>query len=155
MPECCGTCKCFCSSTGDDKRTRCCFGEAAPPLKSTPLETKLATFDAHSARAVRELIDWLVDRGDEVIAVARGRHVHGHYLYADAQLSGVRRRPLGSGDAGRTRGRGGVPDPYDPPSRQPNLVTHCYARLPCLCGWGRRFRLWRLACLPSVDAELG
>lgn len=48
------------------------------------LDAKLAAHEEWAPTAVRFLIDWLRDDGSDLIAVARGRHVTGHYRYADA-----------------------------------------------------------------------
>lgn len=47
------------------------------------MDAKLAVFDEHAADAVAFLIDWLGDHGTDLVAVARGRHVEGHYRYGD------------------------------------------------------------------------
>ena len=50
------------------------------------LDAKLAVFDAHAEQAVFEIIDWLSQHPHDLIAVARGRHVTGHYRFRDAGL---------------------------------------------------------------------
>jgi hypothetical protein len=50
------------------------------------LDAKLKVFDRHAEDAVGALIQWLRDHGDDLIAVARGRHVEGHYRYAEQGL---------------------------------------------------------------------
>lgn len=47
------------------------------------LDAKLATFDQHADQAVTELIEWLTADRAALIALAKGRHVEGHYRYAD------------------------------------------------------------------------
>lgn len=51
------------------------------------LDAKLADFDDHADDAVDDLIDWLEEHRDDLIAVARGRHVTGHYLYEDRNFA--------------------------------------------------------------------
>lgn len=50
------------------------------------LDAKLAVFDAQAERAVDELVAWLTDRRADLVALARGRHVEGHYRYGDANF---------------------------------------------------------------------
>lgn len=50
------------------------------------LDAKLDIFDRHAGAAVDEILEWLSTRRDELIAVARGRHVEGHYRYGDEGL---------------------------------------------------------------------
>lgn len=50
---------------------------------SLSLDAKLELFDRHAPQAVAELIEWLQASADDLIAVARGRHVTGHYRYRD------------------------------------------------------------------------
>ena len=50
------------------------------------LDAKLDVFDANAKTAVRFLIDWLRDNPDDLIALARGRHVEGHYRYGERGL---------------------------------------------------------------------
>jgi hypothetical protein len=45
------------------------------------LDVKLASFDEYADEAVAELIMWLGQHGDDLIALARGRRVWGHYMY--------------------------------------------------------------------------
>ena len=45
--------------------------------------SKLAEWDANADAALGELLDWIVKNRDELLAVARGRHVWGHFRYAD------------------------------------------------------------------------
>lgn len=47
------------------------------------LDAKLAVFDTQATNAVEFLIDWLGDHAADLIAMARGRHVEGHYRYQD------------------------------------------------------------------------
>lgn len=47
------------------------------------LESKLSRWDAYAPLAHRYLIDWLRDSPDELMAMARGRHVWGHYRFGD------------------------------------------------------------------------
>lgn len=57
------------------------------PLGSdVSLDAKLAVFDEHAERAVDELLDWIGRNRGDLVAVARGRHVLGHYLYEDANF---------------------------------------------------------------------
>lgn len=50
------------------------------------LPAKLEAFDRHAPDAVRFIITWLTENHGDLVAVARGRHVTGHYRYADAGL---------------------------------------------------------------------
>jgi hypothetical protein len=52
----------------------------------TSLDAKLESFDRHASEAVDDLIGWLMQHRDDLIAVARGRHVTGHYRYGDKGL---------------------------------------------------------------------
>lgn len=52
----------------------------------TPLEDKLKAFDLYSYDAVRDLIGILSMHAEHVVAIARGRHVEGHYRYGDGNL---------------------------------------------------------------------
>jgi hypothetical protein len=45
------------------------------------LDAKLASFDAHAFAAVDFLIGWLAQHPQDLIALARGRRVWGHYRY--------------------------------------------------------------------------
>jgi hypothetical protein len=47
------------------------------------LDAKLARWDEYAPRTIAKLIELLVYRKDEILAVARGRHVRGHYLFGD------------------------------------------------------------------------
>lgn len=49
----------------------------------TDLDAKLEIFDRHAHEAVDEIIDWLTNHRDDLIALARGRHVEGHYRYGN------------------------------------------------------------------------
>jgi hypothetical protein len=51
------------------------------------LDAKLEAFDWNAEQAVDEIIDWLTRHRGDLIAVARGRHVTGHYLYADRNFA--------------------------------------------------------------------
>lgn len=53
---------------------------------SRDLDAKLAAFDAHAAAAVDELLAWIERDRDALIALARGRHVEGHYRYRDGLM---------------------------------------------------------------------
>ena len=50
------------------------------------LDAKLEVFDLHAGAAVGEIIAWLADHEAELVALARGRHVEGHYRYEDKGL---------------------------------------------------------------------
>lgn len=50
------------------------------------LDAKLDVFDRYAEQAVAELVAWLTEHGGDLIAVARGRHVAGHYLYGDGNF---------------------------------------------------------------------
>lgn len=47
------------------------------------LDAKLAVFDEHAREAVLDLVDWMLEHTDDLVAVARGRHVEGHYRYGN------------------------------------------------------------------------
>ena len=51
------------------------------------LDAKLEVFDQHADQAIDELLAWLDWRRGDLVAVARGRHVTGHYLYEDANFA--------------------------------------------------------------------
>lgn len=53
---------------------------------SESLDAKLELFDRHADQAVDDLIAWLTEHRADLIAVARGRHVWGHYRYGDANF---------------------------------------------------------------------
>ena len=50
------------------------------------LDAKLRIFDDYASVAVDSLIEWLTWHRDDLIALARGRHVEGHYRYGDANF---------------------------------------------------------------------
>lgn len=52
----------------------------------TDLGAKLDLFDRNAQAAVDEMVAWLTDHGGDLIALARGRHVEGHYRYEDKGL---------------------------------------------------------------------
>jgi hypothetical protein len=45
--------------------------------------SKLTEWDANADLAFEELLNWIAQNRDELLAVAKGRHVWGHYRYAD------------------------------------------------------------------------
>lgn len=47
------------------------------------LTAKLEVFDEFADEAVRNLVVWLLASRRELVALARGRHVDGHYRYGD------------------------------------------------------------------------
>ena len=52
----------------------------------TDLDAKLGVFDEYAEETVDELIDWLTNHGDDLVAMARGRHVEGHYRFGERGL---------------------------------------------------------------------
>lgn len=56
------------------------------PRETQPLDAKLEQFDRHADLAVDEIIVWLRHHRRDLIAVARGRHIEGHYRYQEAGL---------------------------------------------------------------------
>lgn len=50
------------------------------------LDAKLASFDAQAQHAVDLLVRWLGDNGHDLIVLARGRHVAGHYRFQEKGL---------------------------------------------------------------------
>jgi hypothetical protein len=48
-----------------------------------PVKDKLAAFDASSEAAVTWVLEFLEEYRDELIHLARGRQVSGHFLYGD------------------------------------------------------------------------
>ena len=54
--------------------------------RTTPLDAKLEVFDQEAEAAIDDLIRWLTEQRADLIAVARGRHVEGHYRYGDANF---------------------------------------------------------------------
>lgn len=53
---------------------------------SRDLDAKLAAFDRNSDLAVDELLAWVERDRTALIALARGRHVEGHYRYRDGLM---------------------------------------------------------------------
>jgi hypothetical protein len=51
------------------------------PLRST--SSKLAEWDDNADFAFDELLTWIQKNRDELLTVARGRHVWGHFRYQD------------------------------------------------------------------------
>lgn len=51
------------------------------------LNAKLEMFDRYAEAAVDDLIGWLMQHRGDLIAVARGRHVLGHYLYENRNFA--------------------------------------------------------------------
>lgn len=47
------------------------------------IDAKLKRYDEFSGRAVTVLLEWLAEFPEELVAVARGRHVTGHIMYGD------------------------------------------------------------------------
>lgn len=47
------------------------------------LDAKLQVFDGQADNAVDYLIEWLTGYGSDLIAIARGRHVTGHYRFGN------------------------------------------------------------------------
>jgi hypothetical protein len=56
---------------------------ALPLGELRTLPSKLAEWDANADEAFEDLLRWIVSQRNELLAVARGRHVWGHYRYAD------------------------------------------------------------------------
>lgn len=54
---------------------------------SIGLDAKLELFDRHAEQAVAEILEWLTKRPEELIAIARGRHITGHLLYDDENFA--------------------------------------------------------------------
>lgn len=90
----CGDCTtegCQCAksrSSGSPPRSCSCTPKPASPAAGEPLgiDAKLRIFDRHARQAVAELIEWLQQHPNDLIAVARGRHVTGHYRFRDRGL---------------------------------------------------------------------
>ena len=57
-----------------------------PENQTRGLTDKLATFDRYAPLAVDALVDWLCRDREALIAAAKGRHVEGHYRYADTLM---------------------------------------------------------------------
>lgn len=51
--------------------------------ETATIGAKLERWDQYAPLAVRHLIDWLRESPEELLAIARGRHVWGHYRYGD------------------------------------------------------------------------
>jgi hypothetical protein len=51
------------------------------------LAAKLDVFDEFADQAVRDLVVWLLASRRELVALARGRHIDGHYRYGDRNLT--------------------------------------------------------------------
>jgi hypothetical protein len=58
----------------------------APPALAEDLDAKLDVFDRYAHQAVAELIGWLTEHPEDLIALARGRHIDGHYRYGDGNF---------------------------------------------------------------------
>ena len=58
--------------------------QSQAPAKSMSAEQHI---DRHAEQAVDDLIGWLTQHRADLIAVARGRHILGHYLYQDANFA--------------------------------------------------------------------
>jgi len=71
----CGSDPAYASAVYDQSLDAIVFGRTT--------SSKLAEWDANADQAFEELLDWIVKNRDELLAVARGRHVWGHYRYAD------------------------------------------------------------------------
>lgn len=78
---CGGDCRC----RPGDKAAQAQEASVSLRLPST-LDAKLSVFDEHAEEAVDELITWLRDHRGDLIALARGRHVEGHYRYGDSNF---------------------------------------------------------------------
>lgn len=50
------------------------------------LRAKLDVFDKNSREAACYVVSWLAEHSDDLIAVARGRHVMGHYRFQERGL---------------------------------------------------------------------
>lgn len=50
------------------------------------LEEKLAAFDAEARAAYTAVVTYLLENRDDLIALARARHVEGHDRYGDGNL---------------------------------------------------------------------
>lgn len=53
---------------------------------SRDLDDKLTTFDGSADAAVSYLIRWLETDREALIALAKGRHVEGHYRFRDGLM---------------------------------------------------------------------
>lgn len=63
-----------------------CCGNNGCACKPRELGAKLELFDKHAAAALDEIRDWLDNHPDELLVIARGRHVEGHYRFGDKGL---------------------------------------------------------------------
>lgn len=52
-------------------------------MSSVDLDAKLTIFDEYADVAVDSLIEWLSKHKEDLIVLARGRHVEGHYRYGN------------------------------------------------------------------------
>ncbi len=57
--------------------------DAVNEIDAIIMDIKLRRHEQHAQDAVDYLIAWLKERPEEVIAVARGRHVMGHLRWGD------------------------------------------------------------------------
>ena len=58
----------------------------ARPEPTNPLQQKMESLHPHTEAAVDHLIEWLTRDKHALIQLAKGRHIHGHYLYEDKFL---------------------------------------------------------------------
>lgn len=59
-------------------------GGSGPLIPGGPdLDAKLAIFDREAANAAWFLMKWITRHQEDLVALARGRHVEGHYRYGD------------------------------------------------------------------------
>lgn len=50
------------------------------------LVEKMATFDRHGDTAFRWLLDFMETHQDELLTLARARHITGHWVYGDGRM---------------------------------------------------------------------
>lgn len=75
------------SSSSPSGKTSPTRNEPKPRLLSERrLEAKQNDFEDWAQSALRFLIDWLRDDGEQVLALARARLVTGHYVYGDTRM---------------------------------------------------------------------
>jgi hypothetical protein len=84
--------KCLCGSDpaeywenpeGGTSLTFAANRDALRAIGPRTVSSKLVEWDANSDAAFEELLTWIQGNRDELLAIAKGRHVWGHYRYAD------------------------------------------------------------------------
>lgn len=81
-----GALLCDCGAVSDEwrrRRSEHLAVQVAAAGAPEELTAKLEIFDEFADQAVQDLVVWLLASRAELVALARGRHVDGHYRYGD------------------------------------------------------------------------